>query len=188
VFNDSVNQQNFNSGVQATAVDRFANANSVFYNSNGQNTHIAYLGLDQEIYRGIGFNASYMINNQRETGGILNLNNQNYGNSSGNGYNQFGTNRVALNPQQTASVALNIPTGTLGFRDGDSIGIGYALMDYNDSGDGRDRLDQVVESFYDWKLNDRVSVIPSVQAGFHPFGNSDNDMFFAGGLRTSIKF
>jgi hypothetical protein len=188
VFNDSVNQQNFNSGVQANAVDRFANANSVFYNSNGQNTHIAYLGLDQEIYRGIGFNASYMINNQRETGGILNRNNQNYGNSSGNGYNQFGTNRVALNPQQTASVALNIPTGTLGFRDGDSIGIGYAIMDYDDSGDGRDRLDQVVESFYDWKLNDRVSVIPSVQAGFHPFGNSDNDMFFAGGLRTSIKF
>jgi hypothetical protein len=192
VFNDSVNQQPFNNGVQTNPVNRYNQANSVFYNSGGSDSHIAYVGLDQEIYRGIGFNATYMLNNQRSTGTALNAGNQNYGNTanstSPNGYTQFGTNRVALNPQQTASFALNIPTGTLGFRDGDTIGVGYAIMDYDDSNDGRDRLDQVVESYYDWKLNDRVSIIPSVQTGFHPFGNSDNDMFFAGGLRTSIKF
>jgi hypothetical protein len=185
IFNDSVNQQPFNNGTTLTNyVGRFNNP--LAYSNDGSDTHIAYLGLDQEIYRGIGFNAAYMINNQRDTGTILNGANQNYGNPTG--YTQFGTTRVALNPQQTASFALNIPTGTLGFREGDNIGVGYALMDYQDSGDGRDRLEQVVESFYDFKLNDRVSIIPSVQAGFHPFGNSDNDMFFAGGLRTSIKF
>jgi hypothetical protein len=158
------------------------------FNYGPGNTHLVYAGLDQEIYKGIGLHADYMYNNNKSGDALLNGLNQNYNNTSG--FNTFSGRNVALSPRQAASVALNVPTGTLGFRDGDNIGVGYAIGSYKDgfSTDGRDRLSQVVESYYNFRLNDRVSIIPSIQAGITPFGSSDSDMFYAGGLRTSIKF
>jgi len=128
------------------------------------NTHLVYVGLDQEIYKGIGLHADYMYNNAKAGSAYLNGMNQNYNNTGG--FSTFGGMNVGLAPRQAGSVALHIPTKTLGFRDGDNIGVGYAVT----------------------TLNDRVSIIPSLQAGITPFGRSDQDLFYAGGLRTSIKF
>ncbi|XVJ51007.1 MAG: hypothetical protein HEQ32_02515 [Vampirovibrio sp.] len=182
IFNDSSNYQPSTTNV----VTRGANA----FNYGPGNTHLVYAGLDQEIYKGIGLHADYMYNNNKSGDLLLNGLNQNYNNTSG--IIAAGGLRLnaALSPRQAASVALNVPTGTLGFRDGDNIGVGYAIGSYKDgfSSDGRDRLSQVVESYYNFRLNDRVSIIPSIQAGVTPFGRSDSDMFYAGGLRTSIKF
>ncbi|MFN9691048.1 MAG: hypothetical protein ACK551_03000 [Vampirovibrionales bacterium] len=152
------------------------------------NTHLVYFGLDQEIYKGIGLHADYMYNNARAGSAYLNGMNQNYNNASG--FSTFGGSNVALAPRQAGSVALHIPTKTLGFRDGDNIGVGYAVTTFSDAftSDGRDRIAQVVETYYNFRLNDRVSIIPSLQAGITPFGRSDQDLFYAGGLRTSIKF
>ncbi len=152
------------------------------------NTHLVYVGLDQEIYKGIGLHADYMYNNAKAGSAYLNGMNQNYNNTGG--FSTFGGMNVGLAPRQAGSVALHIPTKTLGFRDGDNIGVGYAVTTFSDSftTDGRDRIAQVVETYYNFRLNDRVSIIPSLQAGITPFGRSDQDLFYAGGLRTSIKF
>ncbi len=152
------------------------------------NTHLVYVGLDQEIYKGIGLHADYMYNNARPGSAYWNARNQNYNNTGG--FSTFGGANVGLAPRQAGSVALHIPTKTLGFRDGDNIGVGYAVTTFSDSftTDGRDRIAQVVETYYNFRLNDRVSIIPSLQAGITPFGRSDQDLFYAGGLRTSIKF
>ncbi len=179
IFNDNVNYQ-----FSSTALARSGSTSTY----GPGNTHLAYIGLDQEIYKGIGLHADYMYNNARPNSAYLNGLNQNYNNV--NGFNSFGGKNIALSPRQAASVALHIPTKTLGFRDGDNIGVGYAVTSYKDgfSSDGRDRMAQLVETYYNFRLNDRVSIIPSLQAGITPFGSSDQDLFYAGGLRTSIKF
>jgi hypothetical protein len=179
IFNDNVNYQ-FNS----TALARSGSTSTY----GPGNTHLAYIGLDQEIYKGIGLHADYMYNNSKPNSAYLNGLNQNYNNV--NGFNGFGGKNIALSPRQAASVALHIPTKTLGFRDGDNIGVGYAVTSYKDgfSSDGRDRMAQLVETYYNFRLNDRVSIIPSLQAGITPLGRADSDLFYAGGLRTSIKF
>ena len=180
IFNDGNNFQS-----TSTAVSR-AGSTSTY---GPGDTHLVYVGLDQELYKGIGINANYMFSNSTDRAGFLNGQNQNFNNTTG--FSTFGGTAVALNPRQAASVALHIPTETLGFRDGDNIGVGYAISSYKDNfaTDGRDRMAQVVETYYNFRLNDRVSIIPSVQAGLSPFGRSDGgDTFFAGGLRTSVKF
>ena len=180
IFNDSSSYQ----ATSATTINR-SGSTSVY---GPGNTHLVYVGLDQEIYKGIGLHADYMFNNAKANSAYLNGMNQNYNNISG--FNNFSGSAIALSPRQAASLALHIPTKTLGFRDGDNIGVGYAATSYRDgfSTDGRDRVAQVVETYYNFRLNDRVSIIPSLQAGITPFGRSDSDMFYAGGLRTSIKF
>ena len=180
IFNDNSSYQN----TTATAVNR-SGTTSVY---GPGNTHLVYVGLDQEIYKGIGLHADYMYNNARPGSAYWNARNQNYNNTGG--FSTFGGANVGLAPRQAGSVALHIPTKTLGFRDGDNIGVGYAVTTFSDSftTDGRDRIAQVVETYYNFRLNDRVSIIPSLQAGITPFGRSDQDLFYAGGLRTSIKF
>jgi hypothetical protein len=180
IFNDNVNYQ-FNS----TALARSGSTSTY----GPGNTHLAYIGLDQEIYKGIGLHADYMYNNAKPGSAYLNGMNQNYNNINGAIIGVSGLT-VALAPRQAASVALHVPTKTLGFRDGDNIGVGYAVTSYRDSysADAGDRIAQVVETYYNFRLNDRVSIIPSLQAGITPLGRSDSDLFYAGGLRTSIKF
>jgi hypothetical protein len=179
IFNDNVNYQ-----FSSTALARSGSTSTY----GPGNTHLAYIGLDQEIYKGIGLHADYMYNNARPNSAYLNGLNQNYNNV--NGFNSFSGKNIALSPRQAASVALHIPTKTLGFRDGDNIGVGYAVTSYRDSysADAGDRIAQVVETYYNFRLNDRVSIIPSLQAGITPLGRADSDLFYAGGLRTSIKF
>ncbi len=180
IFNDNSSYQ----AATTTTVNRAGSLNAY----GPGNTHLAYIGLDQEIYKGIGLHADYMYNNAKAGSAYLNGMNQNYNNTGG--FSTFGGANVALAPRQAGSVALHIPTKTLGFRDGDNIGVGYAVTTFSDSftSDGRDRIAQVVETYYNFRLNDRVSIIPSLQAGITPFGRSDQDLFYAGGLRTSIKF
>jgi len=200
IFNDNSNYQ-FNGNatqIGSLAVEPAQKVNGLSRNALARsgttsaygpgNTHLAYIGLDQEIYKGIGLHADYMYNNARPGSAFLNGQNQNFNNT--NGFSTFGGANVALAPRQAASVALHVPTKTLGFRDGDNIGVGYAISSFRDefSSDGRDRMAQVVETYYNFRLNDRVSIIPSLQAGITPFGRSDQDLFYAGGLRTSIKF
>jgi hypothetical protein len=180
IFNDNSSYQ----ATSSTTVNRSGSTN--IYGPG--NTHLAYIGLDQEIYKGIGLHADYAFNNAKANSAYLNGFNQNYNNISG--FNNYSSGAIALAPRQAASLALHIPTKTLGFRDGDNIGVGYAVSSYRDgfSSDGRDRLAQLVETYYNFRLNDRVSIIPSLQAGIKPFGSSNQDLFYAGGLRTSIKF
>jgi hypothetical protein len=181
IFND-------NSSYQAATTTTINRAGSLNAYGPG-NTHLAYIGLDQEIYKGIGLHADYIYNNAKPGSAYLNGMNQNYNNINGSIIGGNGVT-IALAPRQAASVALHVPTKTLGFRDGDNIGVGYAISSFKDgfSTDGRDRMAQVVETYYNFRLNDRVSIIPSLQAGITPFGSSDQDLFYAGGLRTSIKF
>jgi hypothetical protein len=180
IFNDNSSYQ----ATSSTTVNRSGTTN--VYGPG--NTHLVYVGLDQELYKGIGLHADYMFNNAKAGSAYLNGQNQNYNNT--NGFSTFGGSSIALSPRQAASLALHIPTKTLGFRDGDNIGVGYAVSTFKDgfASDGRDRMAQVVETYYNFRLNDRVSIIPSLQAGITPFGRSDQDLFYAGGLRTSIKF
>ncbi len=180
IFNDNSSYQ----ATSSTTVNRSGTTN--VYGPG--NTHLVYVGLDQEIYKGIGLHADYAFNNAKANSAYLNGSNQNYNNISG--FNNYSSGSIALAPSQAASLALHIPTKTLGFRDGDNIGVGYAVSTFKDgfASDGRDRMAQLVETYYNFHLNDRVSIIPSLQAGIKPFGSSNQDLFYAGGLRTSIKF
>ncbi|MFM7390122.1 MAG: carbohydrate porin [Vampirovibrionales bacterium] len=138
-----------------------------------------YAGLDQEIYKGIGVNLGYMYNAGRANDAALVTLNPTTGSAAGSRLN-----RNQYNVRQAASVALHIPTKTLGFRDGDSIGVGYVATSLVSSGS----LEQIMETYYNYKLNDRVSVIPSFQLGNQFNGARNSDTSFTAGLRTAIKF
>lgn len=142
-------------------------------------SHTLFAGLDQEIYKGIGVNLGYMYNNVRYGDAVLNgLNSNN------------GTFNRGISPRQAISAVLHIPTKTLGFRDGDTIGVGYAMVDFQDtlSTTSKDRFEQIGEAYYNFKVNSRLSLIPSIQMGSKIAGTSNNDISYGAGLRASVKF
>jgi carbohydrate-selective porin OprB len=83
-----------------------------------------------------------------------------------------------------------VPTSTLGFRDGDTFGVGYAVVDFQDSlsTSQADRFEQVGEAYYNFKVNDRLSLIPSLQIGSKIAGTNTNDLSYGAGFRASVKF
>jgi len=177
IFNDSVNQA-------PRGLNPVNRAGAPFTSTRG-NSHTVYAGLDQELYKGIGVNLAYMYNDASDVDRLLNAYNQNYGAQTG----LVGLRNIAAAPRQAGTFALSVPTDSLGFRN-DTFGIAYGVLDFSDefSGNGRDRWTQVIETYYNFKLNDRVSIIPSLQANNNILGDSNNDMLYAAGLRTSIKF
>jgi hypothetical protein len=170
VFNDG----NATTTVPATLTDRGG------VNNFGRTpSHTVFAGLDQEIYKGIGVNLGYMYNNVRQGDVVLNGLNQNNG-----------TFRRGISPRQAISAVLHVPTATLGFRDGDTFGVGYAMVDFQDSlsTSAADRFEQIGEAYYNFKVNDRLSLIPSLQLGSKIAGTNTNDLSYAAGFRASVKF
>jgi len=154
-------------------------------------TNAFYVGWNQEWYQGIGTTVNYMLSNAGNPGLIYSNADQTLGGFSST--TAAGGN-IALLPRQSISGVLSIPMSAMapGWRDKDVLGIGYALVDlYEDSIESRrfeDAMEQVVETYYKWQVNDQVSVIPSVQFYFNRGGLDQNDFSTVIGLRTNFVF
>ena len=169
----------FNDGNNSASIPTLNDRGGVNNGFGTTPSHTVFAGLDQEIYKGIGINLGYMYNNVRRGDVVLNgLNNNN------------GTFRRGISPRQAISAVLHVPTATLGFRDGDTFGVGYAMVDFQDSlsTSQADRFEQVGEAYYNFKVNDRLSLIPSLQVGSKIAGTNTNDLSYGAGFRASVKF
>jgi S-layer homology domain len=163
-------------------------ANSVF-NGGGDGLGV-YAGLDQEIYKGIGFNVGYMYNNVNNKSTVLNTFNPNTG--TGTIANGGGT-RFGVTPKQALTVAFKVPLEAVapGLHDGDHLGVGYALVDFNDLNTNigaQDKFEQVMETYYAFYLNDQISFVPSFQLAQNRLGLQNNDVSMAIGFRTNVRF
>jgi carbohydrate-selective porin OprB len=110
------------------------------------------------------------------------------------------TTATVVGVRQALTAVLNIPMSAVlpaGWRDGDALGIGYGFLDLYEDGltqrnsDGdlfTDRLEQVMEVYYRWQVNDKISVIPSFQLINSGGGIAQNDVYTVVGLRSSYVF
>ncbi len=175
-FNSSINNSN------GTAIAGLIGRNNTAV-AAARDGHTLYAGLDQEIYKGIGINVSYMHSNARGLDAVLNgLNTTNGVRNSA-----FGG---AYTPRQALTAVLHVPTAALGFRDGDHFGFAYGALTFADgfTTSAKDRFEQVGEAYYTYYLNERLSLTPSVQMGTKLTGTNRSDLAFGAGLRASIKF
>jgi carbohydrate-selective porin OprB len=64
------------------------------------------------------------------------------------------------------------------------------LVDFQDSlsTSQADRFEQVGEAYYNFKVNERLSLIPSLQVGSKIAGTNTNDLSYGAGFRASVKF
>jgi hypothetical protein len=86
-------------------------------------TNAFYVGMNQELYKGIGLSASYMFtNNSRSSVAYTSLNQTLGANTA------FIVDGIGVAPQQALSAVMTIPMAALvpGFRDKDGFGVGYS--------------------------------------------------------------
>jgi hypothetical protein len=155
-------------------------------------TNGVYLGWNQEWFRGIGTTFNYVLNNLTSQNVAYSVLNANYG--ANPAFTQFG---LVSNVKQAVSGVLSVPVSALlpGKREKDTLGVGYALLDLQQIGvqsvgsdQYKQRSEHVLETFYNWQINDAVSVTPSFQLIGNRFGQAANDLSYVIGLRTTFKF
>lgn len=153
-------------------------ATSGFPGQNPGTTNGFYVGLNQELYKGIGINVAGFLGDKNDIGLNNVFANQNYG-YAGNATARLG--RFGL------TSVLSVPMSVFGVRERDTFGLGYAMVNFHNRVND-DANEHVVESFYNLAINDKVSLTPSVQFHFNRGGYEDNGFSTAVGLRTNIKF
>jgi hypothetical protein len=150
--------------------------------SQQNTTNAVYMGWNQEWMRGIGTSVGYLWNgNSANVAALTTM--------------QPGPATVLAGARQSFSTVMNIPVSALGIkkRPKDAIGIGYAFADLQRNGlsgnyEYRNRLEQVVEGYYRWQINDSVNVIPSVQIIANRLGLHGNGFTTVLGLRLNYVF
>jgi hypothetical protein len=157
--------------------------------SEGGSANAFYAGWNQDWYKGIGTNVSYLLADKNNSSLVYNS----LQNPLGANAARVNENR-AVAARQALSGVLNIPIAALlpGVRDNDTFGVGYAFVDLQEYGisgeEFGDAFEQVVEAYYRWQVNDSVSIVPSVQLIFNRLGLQKNDVDTIIGLRTNFTF
>ncbi|MEO0927542.1 MAG: iron uptake porin [Cyanobacteria bacterium J06643_13] len=103
-----------------------------------------------------------------------------------------GTNSFAINSGDSANVwygAIGVSFPDVG-GEGNLPGIVFGVPPHVSSSDVHEEDDNAyhLEAFYRLRVNDNISVTPSVWAIFNPENNSDNDTQYVGVLRTNFNF
>lgn len=185
VANQTASTLLLSNGVNAMATGALVN----------QAQHGVYVGVDQELYKGIGTNIGYFYNGASDNATLLNSLNS----INGNGFNTavlngragtLGGNRLGITPRQALSAVFNVPMETIapGLRDGDHFGVGYAAIDFAQNIGADDGMEQVMETYYTYYLNDHVSFVPSFQLSKNRLGVGGNDVSLGFGFRTNVQF
>ncbi|MEB3205783.1 MAG: carbohydrate porin, partial [Vampirovibrionales bacterium] len=192
VFMDG--HQLLNSGSNVSKSDAVNRAGNTLANAqNRDTTNAFYVGWNQDWFKGIGTTVNYMQTlGNANSNRLLTSTNQNVGFSN--------TSATLVGVRQALTAVLNIPMSAVlpaGWRDGDALGIGYGFLDLYEDGlserdsNGnlfKDRLEQVMEVYYRWQVNDKISVIPSFQLINSGGGIAQNDVYTVVGLRSSYVF
>ena len=167
-------------------------ANGTLDPRRGSTLNALYVGLNQEIYNGIGLSASYMISNNSGANFLASSINQGTG-ANANRLLSGGSGYVA--PRQAGNVVLNIPMKTFGWREQDVLGLGYAWINLQDSGRGltsgtfqNQGVEHVVEAYYRYQFNDSISFVPSFQVIANRQGYKANGAAYVFGFRTNYQF
>jgi len=161
---------------------------------NDDTTNGFYVGWNQEWWRGIGTFVNYTLTNKGSGNFLYNSRNQTIG--AGNL-----TGTIAVGVRQAISGGIQIPVNALAsnWRENDTIGIGYALIDLHEQGIGSnpsgtqdfrvdDAWEQVLEAYYKYQFTDSITVVPSVQFIFNRLGLAKNDFTTLIGVRTNYLF
>jgi hypothetical protein len=168
-------------------------------NENGRYTELSqtlngfYVGLNQEVYKGIGLFTNFALNQSgREVVRFFNKNLD--ADVSGFGlYNAFGV-------KQAWTIGTQVPVSalpdflTFGKRQNDIMGLAYSHIwpihsdDSEASDHGYTKPERALEMYYNAKLTDRISLVPSMQLIFDRMGDEKNDTNVILGLRSSFSF
>jgi len=171
---------------------------------NGTNTAF-YVGMSQELYKGIGVFANYMLSQGRSSNYLYtSLQNGTGANTGFPTTNPGATNTfVAVGIRNALSAGLNVPISALfsnTSRVNDVFGLGYAAVDLYDGGVTADAraagqssryvtgMEHLVEAYYKYQFTDNITLVPSVQFIFNRFGLESNGFTSVLGFRTNYIF
>ncbi len=152
-----------------------------------------YVGLNQELYKGIGIFTNFALNQAGDDAIV-------------HGSSQYGASDIFFYTgdeyavKQAWTFGAQVPVQalpsflTFGKRQNDIMGIAYShiwpnhIAGSDASSAGFVKPERVLEMYYNAKLTDRISIIPSMQLIFDRLGNEKNDTNIVLGLRSSFCF
>ncbi|MFN8615144.1 MAG: iron uptake porin [Vampirovibrionales bacterium] len=140
-----------------------------------------YGGINQEIYKGIGWFANASMTNSAGGNFHLTSNNQILGNNNAN----------VIAPRYAMSTGFQVPVSLISdSRANDTIGLGYAMVGFHNNSEETlsKGNEHVFESYYKYQFTDAISVVPSVQFIFNRYGLENAGMTTVLGLRTNFLF
>jgi hypothetical protein len=141
----------------------------------------AYLGWNQEWFKGIGTNVSFLMNNRAPS--VVTLTTL-----------QPGPATVLAGARQTFSGVVQIPMTAFGhhYRQKDMLGLGYSMVMFQSDGlsgtQFNNTAEQVAEAYYRWQINDQFAIIPSAQLIVNRLGLKANGPATVLGMRMSYSF
>jgi hypothetical protein len=141
-----------------------------------QTVNALYAGWNQEWWRGIGTSVGFLLNNDSPSVAVLTS-------------QQPGPAGVGIGAKRAMNAVVQIPTSAFGWkrRGKDQLGIGAAFVDiYDNSADTS--VEQVSELYYNFRVNDVFSIIPSAQLIVNPAGANKHTPITVLGCRLSYKF
>jgi Carbohydrate-selective porin, OprB family/S-layer homology domain len=172
-----------------------------------------YVGWNQEWWRGIGTSVDWVQNQSNKNNAVLMaLMNGTGVNAS------FLNNGAIVGVQDSLSAALSVPMTAINpkltNRAKDTFGLGYSLIaptEGQDAYQGQSpaavgstvgiatagntytaysggRVEQVVEAYYRWAINNSFSIVPSAQLIFNRMGVAQNGTDWVYGIRTNYVF
>jgi len=158
----------------------FANRNGFPITQKGT-INAVYLGWNQEWFKGIGTNLSYLANNTSSPVTALTT-------------LQPGPATVLAGARQAFSGVLQIPLSAMGCksRSKDILGLGYGFVQLqNDGLSGtlfNNTVEQVAEAYYRYQVNEQFAIIPSAQIIMNRLGIKANGPVTVLGARMSYSF
>lgn len=141
-----------------------------------QSVQALYAGWNQEWWRGIGTSVGVLMNNDSPSVAVLTS-------------QQPGPAGLGIGAKRAMNAVVQVPTTALGWhkRTKDTFGVGMALVDiYDNSADTS--VERVGEVYYNLRLTDAFSIIPSAQVIVNPAGANKHTPITVLGCRMSYKF
>lgn len=141
-------------------------------------TNAFYLGWNQEWMREIGTSFGYVHNND-----------------SANVTTLVTSGSILTGVRQAFNAAVSVPVSALGIkkRPKDYMGLGYAFVELDRIGptgntEYNNRLEQLLEGYYRWQVNDNINIIPSFQLIANRLGLQGNGLSTVLALRVNYLF
>jgi len=163
------------------------------YTELSQTLNGIYVGLNQEVYKGIGLFTNFAMNQSgREVIRFFNKN-------ADDELSGFGRDGV-FGVKQAWTLGAQVPVSalpdflTFGKRQNDIMAVAYSHIwpihggEADASRYGYTKPERAIEMYYNAKLTDRISLVPSMQLIFDREGNEKNDTNIILGLRSSFSF
>jgi hypothetical protein len=175
--------RNFNKNIQTASSYTRRDGTAFDPNFGNSNVTSVYAGWNQEWFRGIGTNVSFLYNPNSPTAILFTT-------------QQPGPANVAAGAKTSLSSVVSIPMTAFGkgtFRPNDSIGLGYAYVQVMDGGSdfssisGRG-LEHVAEAYYRFQINPSFNIMPSVQVIGNSLGLTQNKFNTVLGCRMNYMF